>query len=193
MTHHERPCVHTSPWTACDLENRFRLAHPALVRPSSAASPRSPAAPSSMSVPRSAVMLPKSPRCAASTACQPKRVASTRSYAVGVPPRWTWPRMTGRASLPRRCSSSTASRLPIPAKRSWPYWSIVALLVRHRALGGVGALGDADDRELLAAGEALLDHLDQVVDLEVAARAGRCRARRRPCRTPGRSSRHAGP
>ena len=34
----------------------------------------------------------------ASAAATPKRVASTRSNAVGVPPRWTWPRIVIRVS-----------------------------------------------------------------------------------------------
>jgi hypothetical protein len=41
-----------------------------------------------MSVPRSATMTPVAPSCTASTALSPKRVASTRSNGVGVPPRW---------------------------------------------------------------------------------------------------------
>ncbi|CAM5253857.1 hypothetical protein SGLAM104S_01723 [Streptomyces glaucescens] len=36
------------------------------------------------------------------------------------PARWTWPRMTGRASLSSRRSSSTESCRAIPANRSWP-------------------------------------------------------------------------
>ena len=37
-------------------------------------------------------------------------MASQRSNAVGVPPRWTCPRTTARASLPVRSSISEASR-----------------------------------------------------------------------------------
>src|SRR5205814_161657 len=44
----------------------------------------------------------------------------------------------------------------------------LALAVVHGALGGVGALRHAHDRELLAAGEALLDHLDEVGRVEGA-------------------------
>ncbi len=43
---------------------------------------------------------PSSPSFTASMACSPNRVASTRSNAVGVPPRWMWPSTTVRASLP---------------------------------------------------------------------------------------------
>src|SRR5436190_58792 len=39
-----------------------------------------------------------------STAFRPKRVASTRSYAVGVPPRWTCPSTVTRVSMPVLCS-----------------------------------------------------------------------------------------
>ena len=53
-------------------------------------------------------------------AATPNRVASTRSNAVGVPPRWTWPRIVTRVSKPVRCSISSASMLPIPPRRAWP-------------------------------------------------------------------------
>ena len=57
-----------------------------------------------MSAPRSATILPQSPSCTASIACSPNRVASQRSNAVGVPPRWMWPSTVVRASLPVRSS-----------------------------------------------------------------------------------------
>src|SRR5215218_8592665 len=59
-----------------------------------------------MSVPRRATMTPDCPSCTASIAARPNRVASTRSNADGVPPRWTWPRTTARASRPVRSSTS---------------------------------------------------------------------------------------
>ena len=46
-----------------------------------------------MSVPCSATICAKAASWTASTAAAPKRVASTRSTAVGVPPRWMWPRI----------------------------------------------------------------------------------------------------
>src|SRR5262249_45340917 len=47
-----------------------------------------------ISVPRKAIIVPQSPSCTASMACSPNRVASTRSNADGVPPRWMWPSTT---------------------------------------------------------------------------------------------------
>ena len=88
------------------------------------------------------------PRATASIACSPKRVASQRSNAVGVPPRCTWPSTTARASLPVRSSISlgepvadaaepdVAERVGLQALTR----VIVAALGRHRALG------DDDDR-----------------------------------------------
>src|SRR5437588_53493 len=70
-----------------------------------------------------ATMWPKAPSCTASMAPMPKRVASTRSKAVGVPPRWTWPRIVTRDSNPVRFSISSATTLPMPPRRTWPNWS----------------------------------------------------------------------
>ncbi|CAM5292879.1 hypothetical protein SVIOM74S_10103 [Streptomyces violarus] len=53
-------------------------------------------------------------------ACSPKRVASQRSKALGVPPRWMWPRTVVRASLPVRFSISLASHSPTPESRACP-------------------------------------------------------------------------
>ena len=61
-----------------------------------------------MSCPRSDTIWPYSPACAASAALTPNRVASTRSYAVGVPPRWTWPSTVTRTSLLIRFSTVDA-------------------------------------------------------------------------------------
>ena len=47
---------------------------------------------------RSATIDPNAPSCTASMAAMPNRVASTRSNAVGVPPRWTWPSTMARVS-----------------------------------------------------------------------------------------------
>ena len=77
-----------------------------------------------MSVPRSAAIVPQRPASAASIACRPKRVARTRSKAVGVPPRWTWPSTVARVSLPVRRSISPSSQWPIPPRRTWPKASI---------------------------------------------------------------------
>ena len=51
-----------------------------------------------ISAPRTATILPKSPWPTSQAAAQPRRVASTRSNAVGVPPRWTCPRTVARTS-----------------------------------------------------------------------------------------------
>ncbi len=59
----------------------------------------------------------------------PKRVASTRSNAVGVPPRWVWPSTVVRVSKPVRDSISPSSRCPIPPRRSCPNSSVPALTV----------------------------------------------------------------
>ena len=53
---------------------------------------------------------------AASIAAMPQRVASTRSNAVGVPPRWTWPSTVARVSKPVRASTSRSSTLPDAAE-----------------------------------------------------------------------------
>ena len=83
-----------------------------------------------MSVPRSAVIVPHLPASAASIACRPKRVASTRSKAVGVPPRWTWPSTVARVSLPVRRSISPSSQWAIPPRRTWPKASVRLVLGR---------------------------------------------------------------
>ena len=73
-----------------------------------------------MSVPRSAIIVPNSPSATASIAWSPNLLASHRSKAVGVPPRWMWPRTTARASAPVRLSISLAIRSPMPPRRTWP-------------------------------------------------------------------------
>ena len=72
--------------------------------------------------PVSATIRPKVPAATSSAACAPKRVASERSKAMGVPPRWTWPSTTERASPPSSASMASASRSPTPAfaSRVWP-------------------------------------------------------------------------
>ncbi len=90
-----------------------------------------------MSVPRSATIVAELPcRATASMACRPKRVASTRSNAVGVPPRWMWPSTEVRASLPVRASMPDASQSPMPASRTWPNASSVwSLVIRSPSAG----------------------------------------------------------
>src|SRR2546423_1557646 len=67
-----------------------------------------------------ATMMPNCPSCTASMASIPKRVARTRSYAVGVPPRSTWPRIVTRVSKPVRRSISGARSLLMPPRRTCP-------------------------------------------------------------------------
>ena len=83
---------------------------------------------------------------------RPKRVASTRSRGVGVPPRWTWPRTVTRVSKPVRSSISRAELLADAAEAD------VAELVGGRAswrppplarlVRELVALADDDDREV---------------------------------------------
>ena len=58
---------------------------------------------------RSATIRPIRPSTARSAAWMPNRVASTRSRAVGTPPRWMWPRTVTRASKPVSSSSRAAT------------------------------------------------------------------------------------
>ncbi len=78
-------------------------------------------------------------------ACSPKRVASQRSKALGVPPRWMCPRTVVRASLPVRFSISFAASSPTPERRTWP---MELVLQDHLAVLGHRALGDDHDRRV---------------------------------------------
>ena len=101
--------------------------------------------------------MPKAPSWTAATAATPKRVASTRSKAVGVPPRWTCPSVVTRASKPVRCSISIGQPGPDPAQPG-----VTEGVDRRARRGrpgrlGVGAVGrdgplgdDHDGRELTA-------------------------------------------
>ena len=107
--------------------------------------------------------MPHSPLFAASIAWRPKRVASTRSNAVGVPPRWTWPRTVARVSLPVRFSISPSSQWAIPPSRTWPKASSLSSIGLGHAADGHRALGDDDDRgepSLEAASDQLADLLE---------------------------------
>ena len=77
------------------------------------------------SSPRRAAIWPNAPSATRSDAFSPKRVARTRSRAVGLPPRWTWPSTVTRVSKPVRLSISSPSRSPTPrlASSLWPNWS----------------------------------------------------------------------
>ena len=64
-------------------------------------------------------------------AAMPSWVASTRSKAVGVPPRWTCPRMVTLVSIPVRCSISAAMYWLIPPSRGRPLLIPVVLGELH--------------------------------------------------------------
>ena len=119
-----------------------------------------------MRVPRSAGMTPQRASFAASAAARPSRVASTRSKAVGVPPRWMWPSTVARDSMPVRSSISCSSRWPMPPRRAWPNSSSppvttsIDALLRHRALR------HDDDREVAPARVPALDQPADVLDVE---------------------------
>ena len=66
------------------------------------------------SLPRRAAILPHSAFFTASAALRPYRVARMRSWAVGVPPRWRWPRTTWRVSMPVLSFISSARVSPMP-------------------------------------------------------------------------------
>src|SRR4051812_13166677 len=81
-----------------------------------------------MALPRSAAIFPHSLRATMSAAWTPKRVASTRSNAVGVPPRWMWPSTVERVSKPVAFSINSAICCPIPPSRMWPNSSSFSLI-----------------------------------------------------------------
>ena len=70
-----------------------------------------------MRSPRSTVILPQARSCTASIAPTPYRVDSTRSNAVGVPPRCTWPSCTTRVSKPVRSPIASAIRVADAAEQ----------------------------------------------------------------------------
>ena len=81
----------------------------------------------------------------------PYRVDSTRSYAVGVPPRWTWPSCTTRASKPVRSPIASAMRVATPPSTHVPELVVRFRLHLERAGLRLGTLGDDDDRGVAAA------------------------------------------
>ena len=110
---------------------------------------------------------PSRPSAAASAAAMPKRVASTRSNAVGVPPRWTWPRIVTRVSNPVRPSISEASSVDDATEPlvTEPVHS------RTRACSSVPsaghrAFGDHHDRGVVHAGVAALERVAHLGDVE---------------------------
>ena len=73
-----------------------------------------------ISVPLAATICPQRRWATRSTAPMPKRVESTRSVAVGAPPRWMWPRMVLRVSMPVISSISRVTHSPMPPRRGRP-------------------------------------------------------------------------
>ena len=106
--------------------------------------------------------LPKSPSCTASIASMPKRVAITRSYAVGLPPRSTCPSDVMRASYPVRRSISLGQARADAAEPHVAELVDLARLQLHRAFLGRRAFGRDDDREV---GAALVPVREPVADL----------------------------
>ena len=102
----------------------------------------------------------------ASIAASPSRVASTRSKAVGVPPRWMWPSTVARVSKPVRSSISRSSRWPMPPRRAWPNSSVSPATVSIVPSRGIGALRHDDDREVAPARVAPPDQAAHLVDVE---------------------------
>ena len=104
-----------------------------------------------ISLPASATIWPNAPSCTASMAAMPKRVDSTRSKAVGVPPRWTWPRIVTRVSKPVRSSISSASDVADAARAGRGRTGRPRLTrAAERALLRHGPLGHHDDRRVPA-------------------------------------------
>lgn len=133
--------------------------------------------------------MPKSPSRTASTACRPKRVASQRSKALGVPPRWTWPRTVVRASWPVRLylggEPFADPREPGVAE------GVARTVLEHRvAVLGHRPLGDDHDRRVRGA-EARGDPGADLIDVEAllgdeddVGAAGQPRVQRDPPRVP---------
>ena len=104
------------------------------------------------------------PRPPARRPASPKRVARTRSNAMGVPPRWTWPSTTGRASAPIASEIRSARVSATPALASWA-WPNSSTSPSPRLPSSVDPLADDHDRvaapALAPARDALADRLDR--------------------------------
>ena len=81
---------------------------------------RRPAAPGRCRCRAARPSCPSRRRATASMACRPNRVASTRSNADGVPPRWMCPSTVVRASLPVRFSICAGQPLADAAEAGVP-------------------------------------------------------------------------
>ena len=150
------------------------------------------AAPASVPSPRAATMTPNTPSLISAAQAVPRRVASRRSAADGVPPRCRWPRIVTRDSRPVSCSSSCDScsvlltssalisaTLALAALASStlascslslhaPWRAIehrLGLLQRRRLLARHRALGHGDDAEAAAGPAALADRLGDRLDV----------------------------
>ena len=135
---------------------------------------------------------PSRPRARRRSRCRPNRVASTRSNAVGVPPRWMCPSTTVRASLPVVGLELLGQPLADAAEPDVAERVQLLVVQHHLAVERLGALGDHDDRRVLVL-EALLDVRRRPGRRRTAAPAAGSRWRRRRGRRAGRSSRRAGP
>ena len=93
-----------------------------------------------------ATIWPKAPSCTASMAAMPNRVASTRSKAVGVPPRCTWPRIVTRDSNPVRLLDLAREQVRDPAEALVTVDVDLAFGDRDRPGLWDRPFGDDDDR-----------------------------------------------
>ena len=108
---------------------------------------------STISLPRTAAIRPQVPARASSAAFSPRRVARSRSRAVGVPPRWTCPSTVTRVSNPvsarsrrRRRARSRRGARTRTRSCSWTTGSSCSPGAPCERV----ALGDDDDREVPA-------------------------------------------
>ena len=109
-------------------------------------------------------------------AATPKRVDSTRSNAVGVPPRCTWPSITTLVSKPVRSPDLASDHVGDAAKADVAEVVVHPLADVDRARDRLGALGHDHDRRIpalfVAPGEVQANLLDVEGDLRDQHHAG---------------------
>ena len=128
----------------------------------------SASATSSMRVPRREAIVPHRPSCAASMAARPSRVASTRSEAVGAPPRWMCPSTVARVSKPVCSSIWRSSQWPTPPRRTCPNSSVCSRAARSLTAARHRALGHHHDREVAPTRVATTQRPAHLADVERA-------------------------
>lgn len=90
---------------------------------------------------------------------------SMRSYALGEPPRCTWPGTTARASTPTISSSCLATRLAMPVEAGFLAESGALFFLHRRFLDAHRALSHGDDGEILAVFGAAAHRVGHHVDV----------------------------